>query len=78
MPRTDRLRRESTHTVPSVPTLPRADCTCIPGPTRHHFPCAACLAWDKHQVLLVDGTQVPRGSWVLAHEAPMGKEKVPC
>jgi hypothetical protein len=73
MPRTDRV---STRTIPIDPTLPRADCTCVPGPTRRWAPCAACKAWEQHQVLLVDGTQVPRGSWVLAHEAPMGKEKV--
>jgi hypothetical protein len=71
------MSRPSARTVPIDRTMPRADCTCVPGLRRHHAPCAACKAWDKHQVLLADGTQVPRGSWVLAHEAPLGKEKVP-
>jgi hypothetical protein len=56
-------------TLPLAPTVVRQPCTCIPPPGRQVRPCVACVAWDRHRVLLVDGTEMSQVQWLLAHEA---------
>lgn len=55
------------------PQATRVACTCIRyAVSQRHWEtplCPACFAWDRCQeVLLTDGTTLPRTVWVLAHE----------
>ena len=64
---------------PTRPTeAQRLPCTCLPDTRKARtkvLPCAACQAWDKHIVLLRDGTRVSRPAWLQA-QLPNEEESI--
>jgi hypothetical protein len=57
-------RRRLTQAASPRREVERAPCTCGSAPGMRLLLCAACRAWARKQVLLVDGTLVQSMVWV--------------